>query len=157
MITRSFGMSTGTGYLVGSGYEGKTKELDDLVADIANRLSTLYPNNGVEIRFNNNRESGGAFIKDGDWSASIGVGAGYYSSKIQAMTSEEKISLPDKDLEALMREKDIILFHVVLDKSLLKPDVSADGCFDSQNAAFDFLSESVNPEAVKIYLEKIAA
>ena len=34
MIERCAGISTGTGYLVGGGYYGKTNELDDIVKGV---------------------------------------------------------------------------------------------------------------------------
>jgi len=81
MITRSSGYGTGTEYLVGSGYEGK------------NRLSALFDNSHIEIRFNSHSESSGAYIKDDKMSASIGIGAGLHNSSYDAMTSREKTLL----------------------------------------------------------------
>jgi hypothetical protein len=155
MITRSTGMTTGTGYLAGSGYEGKTKELDDTVKTIAERLSVLFDGRDVVMRFNNNRESGGAFIKDEKWSDGIGIGASLQSSKFHAMTFDEKKALPHDEFAALMRENDIILYHVVLDKCLLKPGLSTEGHQKSIDEAFVFLSDCIEPEAAQKYLENI--
>lgn len=66
MITRSVGTPVtvaGIPYLVGGGYTGETKELDDMVQRAAEMLADAFkwP---VEIRFNSDRQSGGAFVND---------------------------------------------------------------------------------------------
>lgn len=63
-ITRSAGTPTGYGsYIVGGGYSGATKELDDTVQGQARLLAETFGRD-VEIRFNSNRQSGGAWLKD---------------------------------------------------------------------------------------------
>lgn len=46
----------------GGGMRGATKELDDAVAHAAKRLAAHYGRD-VQIRFNSDRQSGGAFVK----------------------------------------------------------------------------------------------
>lgn len=63
-ITRSFGISPGVpwgGPLPGGGYEGKTRRLDLAVQRCAKWLGEHFAC-PVEIRFNSDRQSGGAFI-----------------------------------------------------------------------------------------------
>lgn len=64
MITRSTGIVVGA-YLVGGGYTGRTKELDDMVQRAAEMVADAFkwP---VEIRFNSDRRSGGAFVNEPD-------------------------------------------------------------------------------------------
>jgi hypothetical protein len=60
-ITRSRGIPAGYGgYVVGGGYRGATKELDDSVQDAASALAKRF--GSVEIRFNTDRRSGGAWL-----------------------------------------------------------------------------------------------
>lgn len=62
MITRSVGLPTGyMGLMAGGGYEGSTKELDDTVKLEAELLAQTF-NRDIEIRFNSDRESGGAWL-----------------------------------------------------------------------------------------------
>ena len=50
--------------LVGCGYSGATPELDGVVQDAANKLTATFRRD-VQIRFNSDRLSGGAFLSDG--------------------------------------------------------------------------------------------
>lgn len=59
----------------GNGYEGKTKELDNVVMKEAMILADLFGKD-IEIRFNSDRESGGAWIKNNDGSSQVGLSAG---------------------------------------------------------------------------------
>ena len=75
-ITRSPGTIVTAGgipYIVGGGYQGATPELDKMVELAAHALEahTSLP---VEIRFNSDRESGGAFVKM-KRGGEIGIGA----------------------------------------------------------------------------------
>jgi len=65
-ITRNYGMPVTVGgipYLVGNGGQGKTEELDKLVQKAANWLANEFERD-IEIRFNSDRESGGAWLKN---------------------------------------------------------------------------------------------
>ena len=152
-IKRSAGIATGIGhYMVGNGYEGATKELDDKVVEIAEHLTKLFGKN-VEIRFNSHRESGGAFLKDDDFSCKIGIGARLASSEYQTFTWEEKVAFPMEKYDSLI--KDIILYHVVLDKSIIKPGINTENDFHSIEEALTFLKETAEPLTLQKYLSKI--
>lgn len=72
-ITRSTGIDPGIpwgGIRPGGGYRGITEELDEVVAQAAERMAAEY-HCDVEIRFNSTRKSGGAFRPDG-----LGITAG---------------------------------------------------------------------------------
>ena len=61
-ISRSIGLHTGyMGVMCGNGYEGLTDELDNTVKQEAELLGQAF-NRDVEIRFNSDRESGGAWL-----------------------------------------------------------------------------------------------
>ena len=65
-ITRSVGINPGFPYmgpLPGGGYRGLTDELDATVAQAAELLRVEYGRD-VEIRYNSDRQSGGAFVID---------------------------------------------------------------------------------------------
>lgn len=114
MIGRCVGISIGTGYLVGGGYCGKTEQLDEIVKKEAEILEDLYGLD-VEIRFNSDRESGGAWVVDGKSNCSIGLSAALGNSKLFNMTSEEKVKLSYDDYMELAENKDIIVFETMVD------------------------------------------
>ena len=70
-----------TPYQAGGGYEGKTQELDAVVAKAAKMLSKAFKRD-VEIRFNSDRESGGAWLKNSleayKGNCQVGLCAGIY-------------------------------------------------------------------------------
>jgi hypothetical protein len=65
-ITRSTGVELPPGFALGmrpgGGYSGATADLDALVADAAELLRDAFGMD-IEIRFNSDRESGGAWLK----------------------------------------------------------------------------------------------
>lgn len=154
MITRSTGITTGLGYLVGNGYEGETKKLDDGVLKIADLLKKTF-NKNIEIRYNSNRKSGGAFVKDTHFSDQIGLGAGLHSSKFNAMTTEEKIKLSDAEIENLPR--DMILYHAVLADNLAinpnRKDIYK--YFKTLKGAYNWLRKHMNETTVQAYLNDL--
>lgn len=155
MITRSPGTSTGLGYLVGSGFEGKTKELDNAVLKNAKLLHKTFGKD-IEIRFNTNRESGGAFIKDNEYSCKIGIGASLSSSRYHSLTDAEKMELSFE--ESMKLPKDIILYHAVLDDSLLNRHGKREDIyryFKTLKGAFKWLHRNRNEDAVNEYLSKL--
>jgi hypothetical protein len=94
-ITRSAGIPVKVGALhaiVGGGYRGLTKELDDTVAQEAELLSALF-NRDVEIRFNSDRESGGAWLKNSleglEANCQVGLNAGLRPIKPAGMSDED--------------------------------------------------------------------
>jgi hypothetical protein len=69
----------GTPYFAGGGYQGQTDELDGLVQAAAEALREAFGCD-VQIRFNSDRRSGGAWVRDGrpgySNSVQIKLGAG---------------------------------------------------------------------------------
>jgi hypothetical protein len=76
-IERSIGIEVPGWYgpRPGGGFKGKTEELDQTVQQEAKILSE-WLNCEIEIRFNSDRESGGAWIKDNHNSTQLGLNAG---------------------------------------------------------------------------------
>jgi hypothetical protein len=69
-----------TGYVAGGGYSGADEDLDATVAQAAELLAAAY-NMDVTIRFNSDRQSGGAFLKTHEVDAvgrnsEVGINAG---------------------------------------------------------------------------------
>ena len=153
MIERCGGISTGTGYLVGNGYSGKTKELDDIVKKEAEILQEMYGLD-VQIRFNSNRESGGAWVIDGKDNCSIGLSASLRNSKIFYMTKEEMNALSLEELENLFNEeKDIIVYEIFVNyhntiNKLKESDICYGGSmwhdFENMDDAVRYLKENIS-------------
>lgn len=73
-IERNAGKCVG-GYMVGAGYRGKRDDQDEAVVEFAERLADEFPEYGVEIRYNSDQLSGGAWLKDTKRNAQVGLGA----------------------------------------------------------------------------------
>lgn len=155
MITRSEGISTGLGYFVGDGYEGLTKELDDAVAKVANLLKKTFSKH-IEIRYNSNRRSGGAFIKDNTYSDQIGLGAGLYNRALNSMTKKERMELSDRGYEDLPKDM-MLLYHVVLADNLAINPKREDiyKYFKTSGAAHNWLLSHMNDAKVQEYLNNL--
>ena len=138
MIERCAGISTGTGYLVGGGYYGTTNELDDIVKKEAEILQDLYGLD-VQIRFNSDRESGGAWVIDGKSNCSIGLSAFMRNSKLFNATSEEKAKLSYEDYMELAEDKDIIVFETSVDYYNTYNTLSEDDIYYKRAIYKDFL------------------
>ncbi len=92
-IKRSEGLYTGyMGYMCGNGYEGSTDELDNVVKREAELLAEAF-NRDIEIRFNSNRESGGAWLvnslKGFDGNCQVGLSAGLKYKTPEGMSRED--------------------------------------------------------------------
>lgn len=118
-IERCYGISTGTGYLVGSGVTGKTRALDDIVKDAAELLRAHFDVN-VVIRFNSNRKSGGAFVADSGMSDKIGITAGLFNSALREMDGYKREQLTRQEYEELAESLDKIEISTCLAKEFLK-------------------------------------
>lgn len=140
-IERCYGISTGTGYLVGAGGTGKTEELDNLVQAAAEKLCELF-NVDITIRFNTNRKSGGAFVVDNETSSKIGITAGLRNSELQKMSREERINLTEEELDKYLEQKDCIVISTCLAKDFLKEE-SPFICLDSEFRDVNSLEEAV--------------
>ena len=84
-ITRSTGTPIGaTGLVAGGGFEGITAGLDVVVQAAAAKLADAYGAD-VEIRFNSDRESGGAWLVTADGSnAWVGICASLVTARARA-------------------------------------------------------------------------
>lgn len=158
-IERCYGISTGLGYLVGSGGQGLTEELDQTVEEAARHLSELF---GVDItiRFNTNRKSGGAFVRDEELSDKIGITAALHNSKLLKMDRREKAALSEKEWDKYSSELDTILVSTCLCGDFLRepsPYVCIDREFrdmEKMEDAVRWLKEGTNEKADE-YIKKL--
>lgn len=156
MIERTHGSTTGYGYLVGSGYEGATEALDKAIEQIASSMEQRFKRD-IEIRFNSNQRSGGAFIQDNDYSHQLGV-CGYLTNHlIENMTPEEIFDLSQEE----QREKypdDTIKYYYVLNESLRNnPDSDKHERYGKADEAFAELEKAMDTDAVNKYLDSCSA
>ncbi|MEM3859946.1 MAG: hypothetical protein QW478_11195, partial [Candidatus Micrarchaeaceae archaeon] len=177
-ITRSKGYDTGYfGIRAGAGYEGKTKELDDAVMKEAKFLQKQF-NKDIEIRFNTDQESGGAFLKDGKGNESLGLGAKLEyrfpnGISMDQYLANKGLSMEKSnwwEIESTLRKlpKDKIKYDVVIDSVLLKPyattskDATSKKALDETNWYFEFstlkdaeewIKKNVDYEKVKRYIK----
>jgi hypothetical protein len=84
-ITRSKGDPIGTtGLRAGGGYQGLTDELDAVVREAARELARAYGSD-ISIRYNTDRESGGAWLVTPDgWNAHVGICASLVTARQRA-------------------------------------------------------------------------
>ncbi len=90
----------GTPYAVGAGYQGITHELDETVQRAAEMLADAFGID-VEIRFNTDRRSGGAWLVDDkpglSGNASVGLCAGLRAQRPEGLTDEQWWDMPIED------------------------------------------------------------
>jgi hypothetical protein len=141
MITRSAGLPVqikGLRYLVGSGYNGETKELDETVQQAAKLLEKTF-NRDVEIRFNSNRRSGGAWLKNSlpgfSGNCQIGLNAGINNDGIYISTYVKESALKNPALcnaGFLIEQKYCWLYHNTLNDAInwLKENVDTSKILD---------------------------
>ena len=150
-ITRSPGIVVpGTPYMCGDGYTGKTNDLDAAVQTAADRLAKLFGGADVVIRFNHDRESGGAFIKDGKTDAAIGIGASQYTAESHAYNVWRAEHEPDAFLRELFakgveKNKDRvgkITYDAKIDLAVAENDIEGERKFRCWD--FDTLDEAVS-------------
>ena len=82
----------GTPYAYGAGYRGLTSELDKTVERAAQLLAGAFRRD-IEIRFNTDRHSGGAWLIDNKNNASVGLTAGLQPIRPAGLTDEEWYAL----------------------------------------------------------------
>jgi hypothetical protein len=91
MIERSVGTIVHN-YIVGGGYQGNTEELDNTVKQMAEVLQTIYSRD-IEIRFNTDGNSGGAWLKNSlpgfSGNCQVGLCAGLRIIRPNGMTDDE--------------------------------------------------------------------
>ena len=141
-IERCYGISTGLGYLVGAGGSGKTKELDDLVQKAAVLLKEKLGVN-ITIRFNTDRQSGGAFVQDGEMSSKIGITAGLYNTAFRKMNTQEKMELTEKEWRQYLDNPDAISVSSCLIENFLSKK-SQFVCLDTEFRDFDSIEEAMH-------------
>lgn len=118
-VTRAPGTVVG-GYIVGGGQYGQTKELDDGIQKAAQFIVDEFGCNAV-IRFNSNRRSGGAYIKDTNEAGMVGNDSiGIYGM----LTWADCCGTGPFDMDAVFRFQehvnahdpyDTLLFHAYVD------------------------------------------
>jgi len=134
-ITRSTGLYTGIGaYFCGNGYEGTTKELDDTVKKQAELLATTF-NRDVEIRFNSNQESGGAWLKNSlegfAGNCQVGFNAGIRAIKPDNMSREDWVHNATRQFRD-SQPKEIYYATYVSENGLKDPSLCNSGLDDSR-------------------------
>ena len=159
-ITRSAGTPVnvaGIPWLVGAGYEGKTKELDATVLKGAEMLQQAF-GRAIVIRFNCDRESGGAFIKDNakglNSSCQVGLCAGLRKIVPPNWTKEERLEALIHDRPKWERLPEKVVIDTYVSSDVLKDPTSAtegleDGHYssvdhDSHEAAIQWLKDHVD-------------
>lgn len=73
-ISRHPGTGVG-GFIVGGGYHGKRDDQDEAVQEFAERLNEEFPDHDIEIRYNTDQLSGGAWLVDNEDSTQVSLGA----------------------------------------------------------------------------------
>lgn len=120
-IDRSNGIKLGTGYLMGSEIYGKTEILDEIVQQAAERMLQMFDVD-ITIRFNFDAESGGAYVKDEEWSDKVGIRACLVNAALYKMNCQEKSRLSDEEWKKYYN-KDLIKIGTCLYRKFLKPDI----------------------------------
>ena len=124
-MTRSPGTTITVGalpFVVGGGYQGVNKELDQTVKQAAKLLLFAFGQN-VEIRFNSDRKSGGAWLKDNlpgflNKSCHIGVTASLYPAWPARMHSEDKWAMSVAEVEAIPKR---LVLNIYAQAAVLPP------------------------------------
>lgn len=156
-IERCLGTDTGYGYLAGAGEYGKTQELDDIVVMVARLLKKHFDTN-IQIRFNSDQKSGGAFIADHGQSSSIGITAGLANRELYKMPWEQIIEKTQAELDGYA--PDFIKVSTCLDRSFLRESSDYVLCnheyrdFNSLEEAMKWILEGTNERLWK-YVQEI--
>lgn len=148
-ISRSPGIAVHN-YIVGGGWRGFSSELDIIVMQEAEFLRDHYGVN-VTIRYNSDRMSGGAWLIDSEEdnigsNSSIGLGARLVSSRLRAMSLEDKMRLSAEEYRRLCREADTIIFSTHIDLKKSEHCVPLDSkhiLLDSEYRDFTALDEAI--------------
>ena len=90
----------GLPYMYGAGYEGATPELDHLVVRAAKMLTKAYGLD-VEIRFNTDRRSGGAWLHSVGQAGGVGLGGGLGKQRPDGLTDQEWWGMDRAEYHAL--------------------------------------------------------
>lgn len=90
----------GTGLAYGAGYRGLTPELDVTVERAAELLAGAFRRD-IEIRFNTDRRSGGAWLIDNKNNTNVGLTVGLKPVRPEGLTDEEWWDMPIEEWRAL--------------------------------------------------------
>lgn len=157
MIKRSAGLPVVVGsipYVVGGGYEGKTRELDDIVKQEAELLTNTFGKD-VEIRFNSDQEGGGAWLvnslKEFDGNCQVGLGAGLVSKTPEGMTRQE--FLVNSTTGFIRKQPKEIWITTCMKASALKnPNIANEG---NPNSRYCWLVHKTVQDAITWLVENI--
>ncbi len=148
-IERSIGTVV-HGFIVGGGYEGNTTELDKTVMEAANILQSLYSKD-IEIRFNSDRRSGGAWLKNSlkgfDAHAQIGICAGYEKIRPRNMTVDEWIHT---DIDKLPEQ--FLIATYIKATALLNPALANNG---NENSRYSYCYHKTLAEATEYLIKNV--
>jgi len=122
-ITRSGGTVV-HGFVVGGGYEGLTKELDATVAQEAEALSKAFGRD-VEIRFNSDRNSGGAWLADSLQGFTGNCQVGLTAALVTDWPSD--MSLEEYRRREHELPKELRISTMVDQSALIDPDTASQG------------------------------
>lgn len=149
-IDRSTGISVPGWYgpSPGGGYSGKTKDLDATVQKEAEILGPMFDRD-IQIRFNSDRESGGAWLKDRSGSNDqVGLNAALRTKWPNGMRAYDY--LKSKGLDIINDRREIeqleeqfgkkVVVETFTDKSVLNPGVAKKYTDDWNPADRDYLS-----------------
>ena len=140
MIKRSAGIPVVVAsipYIVGGGYEGKTKELDDAVQLEADLLTKAF-NRDVEIRFNSDRESGGAWLVNSEkgfrGNCQVGINAGLYAKTPEGMSQDDFLIKSTRQF-IKSQPKELYIETYISASCLKNPKLAKDGTTDDPKCA----------------------
>ena len=128
----------GTPYAVGAGYSGITQELDQTVELAARMLAAAFGGD-IEIRFNTDRRSGGAWLMDDKpglaGNASVGLTAGLRAKRPDGLSDAEWWDMPIEEHQRLPVE--LTVATVVKPDHLNDPALANQGNPDSRYASHE--------------------
>jgi len=120
----------GIPFIVGGGYSGETPELDATVQQAAEALADAF-GRSVEIRFNSDRRSGGAWLRDNfpglQANTRVGINAGLRHIRPKGLTDAEWYDKSIAEIRALPEE---IVIRSMVDGDILKAGIKVNDTGD---------------------------
>lgn len=120
----------GLPYMYGAGYQGATPELDRLVVRAAKMLWKAYSTD-IEIRFNTDRRSGGAWLHSVGKAGGIGLGGGLGKQRPAGLTDEQWWGMDRTEYYAL---PDVLYIDTFIDATYCDPAIVNEGNPDHRYA-----------------------
>lgn len=149
-----------TGFLAGAGWSGCTVKLDDLVV-CAGRLLARHFKCHIEVRFNTDRQRGGAWLADRlegpHANGQVGISAGYVDRPPRGMSSEAWWALP-REKRATQRRRAFFISSSAREFVLRNPSLAKEGPEGSRYsrrnhatlaAALKWIERHVDPSKIK--------